>query len=229
MLRGFFKRTTKMLPILRVHSKAYPLFNKRLNMDTIKAIIWDADGVLITNKHRFSQRLSEEYGLDVRKMTPFFTGVFRECGVGRADLKVELEKVMIEWGWRGTVDELIRFWLTEGTVLDPEMMSLAQAVHDRGVPSFMATDNEKYRGERLRTLLEGKVIDRIFLSAELGCRKNSLEFWQQIYNAIYAEHPVQKSDILYIDDDAVDIDTARSFGLQTYLYDGNFSELREHV
>ena len=63
-----------------------------------KAIFFDADGVLIKSKHQFSDRLEKEYGIKSEKLQPFFMGVFRQCSVGKADLKKELEKVVGNWG-----------------------------------------------------------------------------------------------------------------------------------
>lgn len=72
-------------------------------------MLFDADGVMITSSRLFSEQLELDYGISVKKMQPFFTGVFKLCSVGQADLKQELDKVIGEWGWQGTVDELPEF------------------------------------------------------------------------------------------------------------------------
>ena len=56
-----------------------------------KAILFDLDGIVITKKNKlFSQRVSEEMGLPYEQVSAFFTGNFRECSFGRADLKEKL-------------------------------------------------------------------------------------------------------------------------------------------
>lgn len=73
------------------------------NMKPYKAIFFDADGVCIKSKYLFTEQLERDFGIKIEKMLPFFTGVFRQCSVGRADLKEELTKVVEDWGWTGTV------------------------------------------------------------------------------------------------------------------------------
>ena len=68
-----------------------------------KAIFFDADGVLIKSKRRFTDSLREEFGMEPERAQPFFKGVFKECVLGRADLKTELAMVMGDWGWKGSV------------------------------------------------------------------------------------------------------------------------------
>ncbi len=198
----------------------------------LKAIFWDVDGVLVQSKHLFSEKLEQNFGIDIKKMLPFFLGVFRECGVGKADLKEELSKVIDDWGWKGTVDELLHYWFTEGTKIDEETLCFVKELHDNGLPSYIVTDNEKYRGEYLRRILKRSVVDRIFLSAELGCVKKTEVFWNKVYYAvkdIFQPHTLERNEILYIDDDKDNIDAARVFGLSTYLYDGDLDTLKSRM
>lgn len=195
-----------------------------------KAIIWDADGVLIKSKYLFSERLAKEYGIDTGKMQPFFTGVFRECAIGKADLKKELSNVIDEWGWKGTVDELMEYWFTKGTEFDSDMLAFVKKIHDSRVPSYMATSQEKYRGEHIRHTLEGIYLDSVFISAEIGHTKQQVSFWDFVYDAIRNNTnftaPITKKEILYIDDGQEEIEAAQQFGFVTYLYDGDFEALR---
>lgn len=87
-----------------------------------KAIFFDADGVLIKSKYLFSEQLEKDYGISIDVMLPFFTGVFRQCSVGKADLKEELANVIGDWGWEGTVEELMDYWFTKGTEIDQEVV-----------------------------------------------------------------------------------------------------------
>lgn len=52
----------------------------------IKAVIFDADGVLI-KAERFSLHLERDYGITKERTLPFFTGIFKDCLIGKADLK----------------------------------------------------------------------------------------------------------------------------------------------
>ena len=52
----------------------------------IAAIIFDADGMLI-NGEQFSKALARDYDVDREKEKEFFTTIFQDCLVGKADLK----------------------------------------------------------------------------------------------------------------------------------------------
>ncbi len=126
-------------------------------------ILFDADGVLIKSKRRFSDQLEEIYGIPVERLQPFFTGVFRDCSIGKADLKEELVNVIDDWGWQGSVDELLAFWFSKGTQIDEEVADFVRELRASGVKTYMATDQEKYRGEHLRASIgHGVLFDEVF-------------------------------------------------------------------
>ena len=195
----------------------------------ITTIFFDADGVLIKSKHLFSEGLERDFGIDINKMLPFFTGVFRECGIGKADLKEELGKVIGDWGWKGTVEELMRYWFTTYTKIDEEMAEYVLRLRSRGIRVYMTTDQEKYRGENLRNALEGKMFDMIFFSSEVGRRKDTVEFWQHVYAKVNNLHATKKEEILFVDDNEDNISVAALFGLKTYLYRGDLNDLKESI
>jgi len=180
-----------------------------------KAIFFDADGVLIRSKFLFTEQLEKDFGIQIEKMLPFFTGVFRQCSVGKADLKEELAKVIGDWGWTGTVEELLEYWFTKGTQIDSDVVGYVKSLRDQGVRCFMATDQEKYRGEHLeRELGGGKLFGKVFYSAGVGCSKKEQAFWDYAFGQIH-ELP---DDVLFIDDDAEKVEAVSKFGLDTYLY-----------
>lgn len=184
-------------------------------MRTYKAIFFDADGVLIRSKFLFTEQLEKDFGIKVEKTLPFFIGVFRQCSVGKADLKEEFAKVIGDWRWNGTVDELLAYWFSKGTEFDEEVVEYVSSLRDQGVRCFMATDQEKYRGEHLeRELGGGKVLERVFYSAEIGCSKKEPRFWEYVFSEIHE----LSGESLFIDDDKEKVEAVATFGLDTYLY-----------
>lgn len=187
-------------------------------------MLFDADGVMITSSRLFSEQLELDYGISVKKMQPFFTGVFKLCSIGQADLKQELEKVISDWGWQGTVDELLDFWFSKGTVIDQEMLTFVQSLKRDGVRCFMTTDQEKYRGGHLRrTIGQGNPFEDIFFSAELGCPKKDPRFFAQVYQHIQQTGPIEKKQTLFVDDSPENVAVAQRFGFVAY----QFSQLPE--
>jgi len=188
-----------------------------------KIILFDADGVLIKSRPQFSDCLQAEYGIPSETLKPFFQGVFRDCSVGKADLKEELAKAAPGWGWTGTVDELIRFWFTAGTQTDEDVAQFIRDLRATGVRTYMTTDNERYRGEFLRDAFgNGTLFDEVFFSAAIGCKKSDPCFFESVYRAI---NDVPRDQVLFVDDTEKNVETAKEFGFDAHLFT-NLDELR---
>lgn len=192
---------------------------------TYKAIFFDADGVLIKSKHLFTEQLERDYGIKIELMLPFFTGIFRQCSVGKADLKEELAKVVGDWGWKGTVDELLEYWFTKGTEIDPKVFEYVRTLRDRGIRCFMTTDQEKYRGEHLRkTFGSGKIFEEVFFSAGVGYPKKTEPFWEEVFGRVNeasrntSSEVIPRGQTLFVDDDEANVEAVSGFGIDTLLY-----------
>ncbi len=179
----------------------------------MKAVIFDCDG-MINHEERFSQRLTKYVPLEVS--LPFFTGTFQECLVGRADLKDELGKVIGQWGWKGSVNELIALWFSdEANTLNTDFFSIIKDLRERGIAVYLATNNEKYRTEYLlqaRGL--GRLFDATFSSASVGFKKPQKEF----YDYLFAHIPHKREGVLYWDDDPEHIAVTEQLGIPSRLY-----------
>lgn len=192
----------------------------------IKIVLFDADGVTFRSDGLFSDALAQDYGISPVVTTPFFNGVVKKCMLGTADTKKELLNVIQSWGWNGSVDELLEYWFSTGGEVDKQIVSLAQDLRSQGVHCFMATNQEKYRGEYLRTTLgQGKIFEDIFISAELGHKKNEPEFFIAVFQKVYSLVSGNKSKVLLIDDDQDNITCAKAFGFQAILYT-TFSDVK---
>jgi putative hydrolase of the HAD superfamily len=179
-----------------------------------KVILFDADGVTLIEGKLFSEILAEK-GLitSLEKTTSFFTGVFKEeCLVGKADLKEELAKVIGDWGWKGTVDEIINFWFSIGIDLNSEVVDYITKLRKQGVVCYMTTDQEKYRGALLRNKF-GELFDGVFISSEIGYRKKDPEYFQYVYEKVQ-DKVNDKSEILFFDDGENNVKNAKEFGIE---------------
>ncbi len=187
----------------------------------ITAIIFDADGVLIHREKYFSERS----GLPLKTVTAFMKGIFQECLIGRADLKEELKKVVKEWEWKGTVDELLDFWFEGEKQMDEKMFQYARQLRKKGIKVFLATNNEKYRVEYLiKELKLNDLFDKVYASAHIGQMKPDVEFFQHILK----EQKLQPNQVLFWDDDEENITGAKKAGLHAELFT-NISEFEKKM
>ena len=190
---------------------------------TYDAIFFDVDGVLVDDSRRFSASLSRDYGLKIEDLLPFFQGVFHECLLGGADVKEELQSVCAAWGWHGTVDELMEYWLTVGTEINADVVAYVTSLRDQNLRCFIATSQEHYRGKLLQKKLgAGQPFEAVFYSAALGATKKMPAFWERAFFSINNGNatPLQKEKSLFIDDSPAHIAVAQAYGLDTYLYKG---------
>ncbi len=185
-----------------------------------KAILFDGDGVTLRSSMLFSEQLNQTFGISMAVVQPFFTGAFLDCSIGKAELKQELAKVVGDWGWKGTVDELLDFWFTKGTEVNQEALTYIQSLPREGVRLFLASDQETYRAERVWKLLgRDGLFERLFYSAEMGVRKTSPAFFESVYQELLIKSPdLQKSEVLLIDDGEKNVVAAKAFGFDAHFY-----------
>jgi len=183
----------------------------------IKAVLLDGDGVTLKKHKYFSELYAEKNNIDLSRLKPFFTGKFRECQQGKADLKKELVELLPTWNWSGSVEEFIKYWFTTDTDPDSFVLDVVQKLRSAGKRCFLVTDQEKYRAQYLNEQHKfSTFFDKCFYSCDLGFRKSEKEFFQ----AVVQKTGFQPEEIIYLDDDLDDVATAKELGLQARLYTG---------
>ncbi len=194
----------------------------------IKVVLFDVDGVL-ANGGPFSRELERDYGITLQTTRPFFQGRFRECLVGNADLKEELAYVLPAWGWQGSVDEFLTYWFCSEHNINEPLMQEVQRLRRRGLPCYIATDQEKYRTAYLLEHMGfADAFDGIFSSAHVGYIKHDTRFFQSVLQTLQDIHA---HEILFWDDTPSKVETARSAGLQAEVYHdfADFTEKMERL
>ena len=173
----------------------------------MQAIIIDGDGVVINRDKRFSDRLQADYGITTETTAPFFEGVFQKCVVGKADLKEELAHCYKNWGWKGTLKELLHYWFSKEGLHNEKMLQIIAKLRAHGISVFLSTDNEKYRTDYLKNEFGlGAHFDAVFSSAYIGFRKENVGFWKQVKRTLKNK----PEEVLVWDDERENITAARN-------------------
>lgn len=181
----------------------------------IKAVIYDADGMVINKPRRFSQVFSEDYQIPIEKITPFFNNEFPETLIGAADLKVILDKHLRSWGWKGSVNDFLNYWFKSENYINALLVDEIEKLKRKGIICCLATDQERYRTEYLKKDMGfEKIFDEIFSSPTLRHTKMDPEFWQ----AVIVDLRWSPESILVWDDEEINLKSAQVQDLKTELY-----------
>lgn len=180
-------------------------------------LVFDADGVVIDSSYRFMRYLQQELKVPPERSGEFFGGAFRECLIGRADLKEVIVPFLAEWGWSGSVEGLLRLWFDLENIVNQDLLRLVRSLREQGYPCAVATNQEKHRLAYIRDEMRFSVLfDAVFGSAELGEAKPSAGFYRLVTERL----GVRPEDIIFWDDSEANVEAARAFGWRAERYTG---------
>lgn len=180
----------------------------------VRAVVFDVDGVLV-RAGVFGEILEAEHGLDRAATADFFQGPFKECVVGRADLKKELEPFLRAWRWPGSVDECLRIWFEADAALNGEVLDVAKTLRTNGLRCYIASTQELHRAAYLEDALGlGDLFDESFFSCRVGVSKPDAAFFHHVTDSI----GIPPAETLLLDDHEPNVIGARSAGWRGELY-----------
>jgi len=187
----------------------------------MKVALFDSDGVLTLPEEVFSVVYARSHGLDPEPFEEFFRNDWKPIVTGQVDLKEAIAANPKLWQWNGTIDDLLDYWFKTEDVRNEELIQLIRKAKAQGVACYLATEQEKYRGNYMREVMFKDLFNKCYVTAELGVSKTEPEFFQAIINDLEPQHPgIEPKDILFFDDSQSKVDTACSVGIDGRLYVG---------
>ncbi len=187
----------------------------------ISPVLFDADGVLTLPEEVFSVVYARSHGLDPEPFEQFFRNDWEAIVTGKKDLKESISEKPELWHWPGSVDELLAYWFKTEDVRNEELMKIIVELKSQGIPCYLATDQEKYRGDYMQNVMFKDLFDGYFISAAMGYKKTNPKFFEIIIDDLRKKHPGLKAqEIFYFDDTKSKVDTACSVGINGQLYTG---------
>lgn len=193
----------------------------------MNVLLLDTDGVLFIGEYKyFDEKFSKEHSVSSEMIKPFFKNEFKDCLVGKRDLKQELLQYLEKWNWEGSVDDFLKYWFSEEKKIDIKVIRTVRKLRKKGVRCYLVTDQEKNRAEFLRKKYkEFAEFDGVFFSCEIGYRKDQKEFFEKVLEEVGV---IRAENVYYWDDSEGNVNVAKSVGLRAFLYK-SFSDFEKEV
>jgi putative hydrolase of the HAD superfamily len=181
----------------------------------IKAICFDADGVVVNPQMQFAKLREKNLGISNEMAEPFFKGVFNDCLIGKADLMDVLPPFLRKWNWLGSAEEFVSLWLKIDHVIDTELISTIKKLRQKGVICCVTTSQEQHRADYMKKEMGfQEVFDHLFISCEMGVQKPDAAYFQLIETNLQ----LPGESILFWDDRQQNVNAARAQGWKAELY-----------
>lgn len=204
---------------LKILSQSFKHLAKRCfllyNSFMIKAILFDADGVILKSHRYFTEVCAEKHSLSLESISPFFRGLFQKCQTGEADLKEAIAPYLEDFKWPKTLEEYLQEWFVSDSQIEESLLAYVASLRSNGIRCYLATDQEKYRADYVKNDLGlSEKFDDLFFSCNLKSLKSDFNFFNQIIEQL----DIEPSGIMYFDDDAANIEVAKSAGINAHVF-----------
>lgn len=190
----------------------------------MRAVLWDADGVLqkLPGFDELWGFVPEETRL--RLLSEAFADM---PGVltGRVDMAARLDRVLAQLGLSDVDAEAVHdTWSRLPPVA--EARAVVAGLQRRGVVCVLATNQDTLRELHMRPIYE-PLMDRCYFSCAIGLAKPSTDFFEHIAADLGSE----PGELLFVDDSQANVDGARAAGLhaECWHHDQGVDVLRDRL
>lgn len=182
---------------------------------TIRAILFDADGVIQTTSDDFLDTL-KKFLHDADDVDKFLKDIFAAefpALTGDGDFVTGLHGVLEHWNVHAPVEKVLNAW----TLIKPidGIETLVMQLRYEGILCCVASNQQSYRADHMSHLLGYcDIFDREFYSFDLGVMKPSPRFFEQIIDGL----GIAPSELLFIDDNVANVDAAINAGINAAVF-----------
>ena len=193
----------------------------------VRAMLWDADGVLQGLPAGWEASMRPAVGHLVDDVEGFLAEAFaaeKATLTGQARWVDVLRDLMRRWDIEDAYEDALAVWLTIEPVV--ESRELLEKVRAAGVPCYLATNQDIRRGTYMHENLGyAKILDGAFYSYELGLAKPDPAYFEEIARRL----DLPAGDVLFVDDNVANVESARSVGMRAEKWhlDDGVDALRE--
>lgn len=182
----------------------------------VNAVVFDLNGVFLKSE-LLTKRIEEHFNIPADESLLVLKESLKE---GRLNPNAKIfeywESLFKRHDIEITEEEFFSFWF-RGETLVPELIEVTKNLRDAGVKVYIFSNNFRERTEYYRKNFKEifENVEKAFFSWETGFVKPSKESFENLLDVIN----IDPSEIIYFDDSQENIEVARSFGIQGYIYE----------
>lgn len=178
-------------------------------MSEVRAVLWDADGVLQAGPASWADAFGEALGKRVVVAEEFFS-ILDDALAGRVDMETHVTEVLDRHGLTDRREQTLEVW---GRI-DP-LAEVRDLVAELPVPSYLATNQDNLRAACMRRQLGyDELLAGAYYSCDLGLAKPDAAYFE----AVLADLDLPAADVLFVDDSPANVDAARDVGLRAEVW-----------
>lgn len=178
-------------------------------MSAVRAVLWDADGVLQQTPGEWMDRLVEAVGPErVPELMTAIAPLSEEAIRGRISMRDRFDEVLSGVGLGEQVPVLAEVWGSFERFEDTR--ELIGRLRANGVLGALATNQDDLRAAYMRERLGyDDLLDRVYYSCDLGHAKPDAAFFEHACGDL----GLRSGEVAFVDDSAANVAGARELGL----------------
>lgn len=185
-------------------------------MNTIKAIVFDVDGVLINSKndkgeYLWQENIQAKLGIDDKCLAAIYSENWNLVMKGRLGMQQHVAHVFSELSVDLSVDSFIDYWLKNDLKINEDTITLVRQL--KTYKCYLGTNQDFLRAEVIWNKF-GQDFNGFFPSCHIGAIKPEVNFFKHIEHALN----LASFEIAFIDDSKVNIETATGLGWICHHY-----------
>ncbi|MDO9247439.1 MAG: HAD-IA family hydrolase [Phenylobacterium sp.] len=190
----------------------------------LSGVIFDADGVL-QHAGPFG---TEDWVWSAQQHQDFVTGFYRAAApetLADADaFTAACGRALAQAGWPHDAASYLERWAEGAVIPDPALLEDVRRLRAAGVACYLGSNQDAFWAAHLETTLGyGALLDGLFISCRLGGAKPQAAFFE----AMLAQIPYPREELIFFDDKAANVEAALACGLEARLFTDRARYLRD--
>lgn len=190
----------------------------------LSGVIFDADGVLQHAGPFGTQDWVWPAGRHRDFVTGFYGAATPEVLADAEAFTVACGQALAQAGWPHDAATYLQRWTQGAVIPDPAMLEDVRRLRAAGIACYLGSNQDAFWAAHLETTLGyGTLLDGLFISCRLGAAKPQAAFFE----AMLAQIPYPREELIFFDDKAANVEAALACGLEARLFTDRAQYLRD--